>query len=233
MNTHPVSLWAVGEEDQSERVRLALSSELSSWFILTAPSTEQSALGLRSVQIALAHWPLPTWFDLPGWKSTCPNDIFATIHCYRFTSVYHSFCPQWGVGGVRAKGEGHAWQSGVCKAKGGACMAGGACVVVGGACAGVMHGGGHAWWKGAYMVKVACMEGRGHVWQGTYIAGACVAVGACMVGCVYWRGHALQGRCVCRGACVAEKGRHAWPERRPLQRTVRILLEYILVLFSF
>ena len=29
-------------------------------------------------------------------------------------------------------------------------------------------------------------------------------------------------------ACVA-KGGHAWQERRPLQRTIRILLEYILV----
>ena len=31
------------------------------------------------------------------------------------------------------------------------------------------------------------------------------------------------------GASVRGKGRHAWQERRPLQRTIRILLECILV----
>ena len=42
-------------------------------------------------------------------------------------------------------------------------------------------------------------------------------VGACMAG-----GHASQGACMTGGS--------AWQERRPLQRTVRILLECILVL---
>ena len=35
------------------------------------------------------------------------------------------------------------------------------------------------------------------------------------------------------GACVARgRGQRVWRERRPLQRTVRILLEYILVLIE-
>ena len=57
-----------------------------------------------------------------------------------------------------------------------------------------------------------------------------------------------RGACVVRGACMAKDmrgeggqawwggmhgGGHAWQERRPLPRTVRILLECILVLNAF
>ena len=59
-------------------------------------------------------------------------------------------------------------------------------------------------WQGA-------MCGGGHVWQGS-----CMAVG-----------HVWQGGVHGRGMCMA--GGHAWQERRPLQRTVCILLECILV----
>ena len=70
---------------------------------------------------------------------------------------------------MRDKG-GHAWQRGVCIAKGGmagSCMAGG------------MHSGGHVWWGGMHGRGEACMaggmHGREHVWQGACMAGACVA----------------------------------------------------------
>ena len=70
-----------------------------------------------------------------------------------------------------------------------------------GMCGGGMHGG----WQGGVHGRGTCMAG-GHAWQGACVAGrACVAGG-----CVGWRG--------------------AWQERRPLQRTVRIPLECILVL---
>ena len=40
-----------------------------------------------------------------------------------------------------------------------------------------------------------------------------------------------KGDVLSRGGCMWRgEGRHAWQERWPLQRTVRILLEYILVL---
>ena len=152
-------------------------------------------------------------------NSSCGKVIFSHV----------SVCPQ----------VGRAWQVGMhgrgCVLQG-PCMAGRVCMAGGhawqGTCvaAGVMytwqewcgrgwHGrgvyitGGHMW-KG-----VACMAGR-HVWQG-----ACVARGCAWWGCAWqgafvagWRGHAYQG------------GMHAWQERLPLQRTVRILLECILVL---
>ena len=85
------------------------------------------------------------------------------------------------------------------------------------------------------------------MWQGACI---CMAGGicgrGCMVGGMHGRGHAWQvGECVCVGGgmhCRGECGRghvwqggvhgrgHVWQERQPLQRTVRILLECILVL---
>ena len=58
----------------------------------------------------------------------------------------------------------------------------------------------------------------------------CMAKGACMArGTVHGKGGAyvVKGGICGEGACVA-RGR-AWQERRPLQRTVRILLECILV----
>ena len=42
------------------------------------------------------------------------------------------------------------------------------------------------------------------------------------------RGHAWQGTCMVMGGGVSGRG-HAWQERRPLQLTVRVLLECILV----
>ena len=48
----------------------------------------------------------------------------------------------------------------------------------------------------------------------------------CVVGGVQG-GHAWQGACVAAGVCG--EGGCVWQERRPLQRTVRILLECILV----
>ena len=70
--------------------------------------------------------------------------------------------------------------------------------------------GGHAWQAGG-------MHGRGHVcWGGMHDRG-----------CV-WQGGMHGGGPVWQGACVAGGG-HAWQERRPLQRAVRILLECILV----
>ena len=72
----------------------------------------------------------------------------------------------------------------------------------------------------------------------------CVARGACMAGSAYVVGGAyVVGVCMVRGPYMAwvhawqegmhVRGRHAWQERRPLQRTVRILLECILVLKYF
>ena len=80
-------------------------------------------------------------------------------------------------------------------------MAGGMCG--GGACmVGSVHGRGHAWKGVAGGVHGGGgMHGRGHVWQGGMRGRGCA-----------WRG-----------------GGHAWQERWSLQRTVRILLECILV----
>ena len=51
--------------------------------------------------------------------------------------------------------------------------------------------------------------------------------GACMAGMCVGGGMCSRGACMA-GACVVGGGR-AWQERRPLQRTVRILLECIVV----
>ena len=75
---------------------------------------------------------------------------------------------------------------------------------------------------GEMRCRGACMAGVCVcVWQG-----ACVAEGACMA-----KGHAWQGVCVAGGVCG--QGGHAWQERRPLQQTVRILVEYILLVPYF
>ena len=88
-------------------------------------------------------------------------------------------------------------------------MARGACV------AGDVHGRG------------TCVAGGMHGWGGHAWLGMCKARGACVaVGCA-WQG---EGTCMAREACVVGVGRgHAWQERWPLQRTVHILLECILV----
>ena len=108
-------------------------------------------------------------------------------------------------------------------------------------CVARMHGavymaGGHAWQLGTWVVgeghawQGACMAGGmcngGHVWQG-----ACI-VGVHMIGGVHGRGHAWWGGGMHGGWCAWQRG-HAWQERRPLQRTVCILLERILVNIKF
>ena len=66
-------------------------------------------------------------------------------------------------------------------------------------------------------------EARGHACMAGSVCGR---GGACMAG-----GHALQGGHAWQGACMA--GRRVWQERRPLQRTVRILLQCILFTSNF
>ena len=60
----------------------------------------------------------------------------------------------------------------------------------------------------------------GHAWQG----GMCGRGRACMPGHMCGKGRHVCGR----GVCMA--GGHVWQERQPLQRTVCILLECILVM---
>ena len=149
-------------------------------------------------------------------------------------------------------GGGCAWQ-GVCMA-GGACMAGATCMAGGVCIAGGIHGGAHVWqgvcmaggmhgggcaWQGACMAGATCMaggvciaggiHGGAHVWQGVCMAGGmhgggCAWQGACMAGGVHGVGMHDRG-----SGCAWQGGGHAWQERQPLQRTVRILLECILV----
>ena len=97
----------------------------------------------------------------------------------------------------------------------GVCMAGDTCVARGACMVGDVHGRGrgmhgqrlHAWW--------------GHVyWGGVHGRGVCQAGEACMAG-VVWQGASMARGHVWQG--------HAWQVIRPLQRTVRILLECILV----
>ena len=84
--------------------------------------------------------------------------------------------------------------------------------------------------KGGMHGKGGMYGERGHGWQG-----GMHGKGACMAGGMHGRGvqnkggwgHVWQGGMCGWGACMA--GGHAWQERWPLQRTVRILLEYILV----
>ena len=86
-----------------------------------------------------------------------------------------------------------------------------------------MHGWGGMRGRGAYVV--GGVHGRGHVWQGV-----CVVGGACMAEEHSWqRGHVWQGGVHGSGHAWQEGG-HACQERRSLQRTVRILLECILVI---
>ena len=103
------------------------------------------------------------------------------------------------------------------------------------------------------------MCGRGCPWQGACMAGGHAWQGACVARGHAWQGHAWQGTCMAegdmhgrgvsmaggmcgrrsmcdKGLCMArghvwQRG-HACLERWPLQLTVRILLECILVLFE-
>ena len=94
--------------------------------------------------------------------------------------------------------------------------------------AGGMHGGGCgrgcSWW-GACMA--GGVHGRGCAWQG-------VCMGVCMAGGVHG-GRACMAGDICGRGSIGGRGHgwlggmHAWQERQPLQRTVRILLECILV----
>ena len=87
----------------------------------------------------------------------------------------------------------------------------------GGCMAGGVHG------RGA-CVAGGCVCGRGHAWQGTCMLGGCIWYGVCVAGGMYgW------GDMSARGGVACVVGGHAWQERRPLQRTVRILLECVLV----
>ena len=63
----------------------------------------------------------------------------------------------------------------------------------------------------------------GHAWQEVCIGGIC-GRGVCMT-CVAW-GYVWQEG-------VHSGGGHAWQERRPLKRVVRILLEYVLLVSLF
>ena len=97
----------------------------------------------------------------------------------------------------------------------------GACMPKGGVHGkGSMHGkGGHVW-QGGHSWQRGHAWQRGHVWQGAHMGGhvwwgACMA-GTWMAGVVYGRGHAWRGG-------------QAWQERWPLQWTICILLECILV----
>ena len=84
---------------------------------------------------------------------------------------------------------------------------------------GMCGGGGHVW---GMCGRGACMaggvHGRGHAWQGACMAGWCVVVGG-----MHGRGHAHAwwGACMAGGVCIRGV--------RPLQQTVRILLEYFFV----
>ena len=73
-----------------------------------------------------------------------------------------------------------------------------------------IHGGGHPWQRGMH-------DSSRHAWQG--------------------REEGIHGRGMCGRGGMAEgtcmEGGHVWQERRPLQRTVRILLECILVYHNF
>ena len=100
---------------------------------------------------------------------------------------------------------------------------------------GGMHGRGHAWWgcMAGGMHGGGCMAG-GHVWGGCMAGGmhgrgAWGMHGGCMYGrvCVWLVGGVHgSGMCMVGGMCG---GGHAWQEIQPLQRTVCILLECILV----
>ena len=121
---------------------------------------------------------------------------------------------------------------------------------------GVYGEGRHAWRRGVCVVKEVCMakgkmcgEGGMHGKEGVYGRVCREAIygskpwthqnggGVCMVEGVRGRGHAWQGAHGEGGVHGKAGGRVAggctWQERRPLQRTVRILLECILVLMDF
>ena len=82
------------------------------------------------------------------------------------------------------------------------------------------------------------VRGRGHAWRGMCMAGACMTRGHAWRGCM-WQGD-MHGRGVCMvgdGVCML-CGTHAPPPRYyEIQsvnaRTVRILLECILVFYNF
>ena len=95
---------------------------------------------------------------------------------------------------------------------------------------GGVHGrGGMRGRGGAWTAKGGGMYGKGHVWQE-----GCAWQGECVVGEHAWWGEAWCGACVEGGSCTARdmcggQELRAWQQRWPLQRTVRIILECILV----
>ena len=81
------------------------------------------------------------------------------------------------------------------------------------------------------------VHGRGCAWQGSVCVwqgeGVCMTGGACVAGGHAWPERAWLGEgCVAGGVC-GRGGMHGrgrvWQERRPLQQTVCILLECILI----
>ena len=115
----------------------------------------------------------------------------------------------------------------VCPRGGGRLAWQGACV------AGACMAGGHAWWEACGgCVAGGCVAG-GHARWGTCVVGGMHGGGvhgrACMAGGHAWWGHVWQGDVHGRGACVV------WqiPRDTVNERTVRILLECILVWHAF
>ena len=187
------------------------------------PAPSPGTLGLfKLVQLGSPPFP-PDMFKLGHYKVE-KRAVRIPLECFLVITVCNISCGKvmfsqasvilstggfaWWRRGVC--GRGHVWQ--------GACVAGGmhgrGHAWWGECMAGGMHGRGHAWWE------EGSMHGRGHAW-----CGACVAGGMHDRG-MHGRGHAWQGR-----VCMA--GGHAWQERQPLQRTVRILLECILLYIYF
>ena len=64
--------------------------------------------------------------------------------------------------------------------------------------------------------------------RGVHGEGACV-VGACMAGGMHGRRACMTGGMHGEGGMCGRRGGRAWQENRQLQRTVRIVLECILV----
>ena len=100
--------------------------------------------------------------------------------------------------------------------------------------AGGMHGRGDMHGRGLCVADGVCIaggiHGGGHVWQGVCMAGGMHGGGVCMAGGMHGRSVCMVGACMTgEGGVHGKGGGHAWQERQPLQRTVRILLECILV----
>ena len=85
---------------------------------------------------------------------------------------------------------------------------------------------------GKVMFSQACVKNSVHRGVGVHGKGACMPKGICIAGGVHDRGACVAEDYTfkCENAWWVGGGGCAWQERRPLQHTVRILLECILVL---